>query len=213
MTVGVAVAAVIFGLVLGLLGAAAKLSSSSLALKLANAYTTAIRGIPEILVLLIVFYGGTIALSDLAATLGWAEHVDVNAFSAGVFGLGLVFGAYATEVFRGAFLAVPKGQIEAARACGMSAWQVFHRVQFPQVLRFALPGLGNLWLNLLKDTSLISVIGLEELMRKTAFAVGGTKLPFTFYGAAAVIFLGLTVVSMVVLQTAERRANRGIRRA
>lgn len=213
MTIGVALAAVVFGLVLGLVGATAKLSGSRVANALANTYTNVIRGVPELLVLLIGYYGGSMALSSLARFLGWGDYVEINAFGAGVFGLGLVFGAYATEVFRGAFLAVPTGQIEAARACGMSAWLVFRRVQFPQVLRFALPGLGNLWLVLLKDTSLISVVGLEELMRKTAFAVGATKMPFTFYVTAAAIYLGFTALSMVVLQSAERRANRGVRRA
>ena len=213
MTIGVAVMAVAFGLTLGLVGATAKLSRSRVANALADTYTNIIRGVPELLVLLIGYYGGSMALSSLARFLGWADYVEVNAFAAGVFGLGLVFGAYATEVFRGAFLAVPKGQIEAARACGMGGWLVFRRIQFPQVLRFALPGLGNLWLVLLKDTSLISVVGLEELMRKTAFAVGATKQPFTFYVTAAMIYLGFTAVSMVVLQRAERRASRGVRRA
>lgn len=127
--------------------------------------------------------------------------------------MGLAFGAYAAEVFRGALEAVHQGQVEAARAYGMSRWLAFRRIVLPQVWRFALPGLGNIFLVLLKDTSLVSVIGLEEIMRKTAIAVSFTKQPFTFYLAAAVIYLLMTIVSMIGLQLLERRASRGIRRA
>ena len=213
MTAGLAICAVAVGLVMGLLGAAAKLSASHLARGVAEVYTTIFRGEPPLLVLLILYFGGTAVLSELSASLGWGEWVDVDAFSAGVFGLGLIFGAYATEVFRGAFLAVPQGQVDAAKACGMNRWIVFRRIQFPQVLRYALPGLGNLWMVLLKDTALVSVIQLNDLMRNTYVAAQNTKLPFTFYMTAAVIYLCLTTVSMVVLQSAERRAARGVRRA
>ncbi|MFQ5954848.1 MAG: ABC transporter permease [Kiloniellales bacterium] len=213
MTIRVAVSAVVFGLLMGLVGAAAKLSASRVAHGAADAYTTVFRGEPPLLILLILYFGGTGVLSHLSESLGWGDRVDIDAFTAGVFGLGLIFGAYATEVFRGAFLAVPQGQIDAAKACGMSWWLVFRRIQFPQVLRFALPGLGNLWMVLLKDTALISVIQLDELMRKTYIAAQATKLPFTFYLAAAVIYLCLTTVSMVGQRNAERWASRGVRSA
>jgi polar amino acid transport system permease protein len=148
--------------------------------------------------------------------LGFDGYVDVSPFVAGFIALGLAFGAYATEVFRGAFLAIPPGQAEAARAAGMSRWLTLRRITLPQVWRFgrfALPGLGNLFLVLLKDTSLISVIGLDELMRKASIATSFTKEPFTFYLAAAVIYLMMTIVSMIGIHFLERRANRGVRRA
>jgi len=213
LTIQVAVAAVFVGLILGLLGAAAKLSTSRSAQRVANAYTTVVRGVPELILLLILYYGGTMLVQNVFQAFGREEFVEINAFTAGVVTLGFVFGAYATEVFRGAILAIHVGQIEAARAVGMNRWLVFRRILLPQVWRFALPGIGNLWMVLLKDTALISVIGLDELMRKSAIAAGATREPFTFYAAAALIYLGLTVVSMVALQLAERRVNRGVRRA
>jgi His/Glu/Gln/Arg/opine family amino acid ABC transporter permease subunit len=213
LTVQVALASVVVGLLLGMLGSAAKLSASKWARRVANAYTTVVRGIPELILLLILYYGGTMLVQRISQAFGREEYVEINAFMAGVLTLGFVFGAYATEVFRGAILAIHVGQIEAARAVGMNRWLVFRRIMLPQIWRFALPGIGNLWLVLLKDTALISVIGLDELMRKSAIAAGATREPFTFYAAAALMYLGLTVVSMIVLQTAERRVNRGVRRA
>lgn len=213
MTVQVALASVVVGLLLGMLGATAKLSASRVARKIAGAYTTIVRGVPELILLLILYYGGTMFVQQIFRAFGRQEFVEVNAFMAGVLTLGFVFGAYSTEVFRGAILAIHVGQIEAARAVGMNRWLVFRRIMLPQVWHFALPGIGNLWMVLLKDTALISVIGLDELMRKSAIAAGATREPFTFYAAAALIYLGLTVVSMAALQTAERRVNRGVRRA
>lgn len=213
MTVRLALAALTLGLCLGLLGAAAKLSRFGVARGPAEAYTTMVRGVPEFLVVLIAYFGATVAINAVAERVGYEGYIDVSPFAAGVIALGLAFGAYATEVFRGAILAVPEGQIDAARAVGMTRLVIFRRIVLPQMWRFALPGLGNLWLVLLKDTSLISVVGLDELMRKTAFAVGYTKQPFTFYLAAAFIYLGLTTVSMIGLQGFERRAGRGVRRA
>jgi His/Glu/Gln/Arg/opine family amino acid ABC transporter permease subunit len=213
MTVRVAVAALGLGLGFGILGALAKLSRFRSLRWVAGAYTTVIRGVPELLILLLLFFGGTILLTRLSSALGTGRYVEVDAFSAGVFALSVVLGAYATEVFRGAILAVPRGQVEAARAVGMSRGLLFRRILLPQVWRFALPGLGNLWLVLLKDTSLVSVVGLDELMRKAYVAAGATREPFTFYLAAAVLYLGLTIVSTVGLQRLERAASRGVRRA
>jgi putative lysine/arginine/ornithine/histidine/octopine transport system permease protein len=211
MTIGVASLSLLVGLVLGMLGATAKLSSNIFARKLADTYTTFVRGIPELILLLILFYGGTILAQKLFSALGSEEYVEIDAFTAGVLTLGFVFGAYATEVFRGAILSIHKGQIEAAQAIGMNRLQVFRRIMLPQVWRFALPGIGNLWLVLLKDTALISVIGLDELMRKTYVAAGSTQDPFTFFAFAAVIYLTLTAISMAVLQTAEKRLTRGVK--
>lgn len=212
LTIGVAALSVVVGLVLGMIGATAKLSSNVIARGLGNAYTTIVRGIPELILLLILYYGGTILFQKIVKGLGSDEYVEIDAFSAGVLTLGFVFGAYASEVFRGAILSIHKGQIEAAQAIGMNRWQVFYRIMLPQVWRFALPGVGNLWLVLLKDTALISVIGLDELMRKTYVAAGSTQDPFTFFAFAAVVYLCLTAISQVVLQNAEKRLNRGMRR-
>ena len=150
-------------------------------------------------------------MQDIWRGVGGESYIEIKPFIAGTFTLAFVFGAYATEVFRGAILAVPKGQIEAAYAVGMGRLQMFRRVMLPQVWRFALPGLGNLWLVLLKDTSLISVINLNELMYNSKAAAGAMREPFKFYLIAALIYLAFTIVSMIVLQYSERRAQRGVR--
>lgn len=212
MTVQLAVAALIVGLVLGLLGATARLSGFAPARALAGAYTTVVRGLPELIVVLIIYFGASRLLTATAAAFGYDGFVELSPFAAGVIALGLTFGAYATEVFRGAILAIPKGQVEAAHAFGMGRWLTFRRIVLPQVWRIALPGLGNLFLVLLKDTSLVSVIGLEELMRKTQIAVGFTRAPFTFYLTAAVLYLLMTMIAMAALHRGERAAARGMPR-
>lgn len=209
MTLKVAFGALALGLVLGLLAAIAKLSRVTVARAVAQTYTGVIRGIPELLVVLIIYFGSAGILTRLAEDFGHSGFVEISPYGAGVIALGMTFGAYASEVFRGAIIAIPPGQIEAARTIGMSNTLIFKRITLPQLWRIALPGLGNLFLVLLKDTSLISVIGLEELMRKTAIAVGYTKEPFTFYLAASVLYLLMTVVSMIALHFAERSANKG----
>ncbi len=213
VTVLLALSAAGVGLVLGLLGASAKLSPFWLARGVAETYTTVIRGLPELLVVLIIYFGSAGILTTVASALGHDGFVELSPFAAGTIALGLTFGAYATEVFRGAILAIPKGQIEAASAVGMSGLLTFRRIVLPQVWRIALPGLGNLFLVLLKDTSLVSVIGLHELMRASQIAVGFTREPFTFYLAAAVLYLLMTVVTMAGLAWAERSAGRGLSRA
>lgn len=213
LTLRVAFASVAVGLVFGLIGATAKLSNSVIARGAATAYTAIVRGIPELLLLLIIFYGGSLLLQQIWRGLGSNSYVEIQPFVAGTFTLGFVFGAYATEVFRGAILSVPKGQIEAAHAVGMGRLLMLRRVMLPQVWRFALPGLGNLWLVLLKDTSLISVVNLNELMYNSRSAAGATREPFTFFVAAAVIYLAFTIVSMVMLQYSEKRARRGVRQS
>jgi len=213
MTVLLALAACAAGLVLGLLGATAKLSPFWVARGVAEAYTTIVRGLPELLVVLIIYFGSSGLLTTVAGWLGHDGFVELGPFAAGTIALGLTFGAYATEVFRGAILAIPKGQVEAARAIGMSGGLTFWRIVLPQVWRVALPGLGNLFLVLLKDTSLVSVVGLAELMRQSQIAVGFTREPFTVYAAAAVLYRAMTVLAMAGLAWAERRAGRGFRRA
>ncbi len=210
LTLELAVVSLVVGIFLGLLTAAAKLSENRFNRALAHIYTELVRGIPEMLVVLVVFFGASALLQSIAGWFDYDGYIEVNAFVAGVFALGLVFGAFSSEVFRGAFLAVPKGQLEAATACGMTPWQVFNRIRLPQMWRFAIPGLGNLWMVLLKDTSLISIIALDELLRWSKVAAETTKQPFTFYLVAAAIYLTLTILSDLVRNYFETRANRGV---
>lgn len=205
-TLRVAITSLALGTVVGLCGAMAKLSQYRALNRLAGGYTTIIRGVPELLIILILYFGGTVALTAI-----FGRYVEVDAFAAGVFSLTIVFGAYATEVFRAAILAVPAGQIEAANALGLTRILVWRLVIVPQMWRYALPGLGNLWLTLLKDTALISVVGLEDLMRKTSVAAGSTHDPLTFYSIAAGLYLSFTSVSLVGLALLEWHANRGVR--
>lgn len=180
VTVAVALASFALGGLLGLVGALAKLYGPRPVASAAQIYTTVVRGIPDLLIIFIVYFGGTVGLSKLAG-----RYVEVSSFAAGVAALGFIFGAYATEIFRGAVLAVPPGQVEAGRAVGLTNTKVFFLVTLPQAWRYSLPPLGNQLVALLKQTSLVSVVGLEELMRKSAIAAGATREPFTFYLAAA----------------------------
>lgn len=210
ITIQLSLAALSLGLVLGLLGATMKLSRFRLLRMLAGTYTAVIRGVPELIVILFIYYGGVILLNNLAHGLGYKGYIDVSGFTAGVIALSLTFGAYATEIFRGGIAAVPCNQIEAARAIGMAPTTIFRRILLPQVWRFALPGLGNVFLVIIKETALVSVIGLDELMRKTDIAVGYTKKPFTFYLFAACIYMVITAITMQMQRQLERRANRGV---
>ncbi|MFZ3047891.1 MAG: ABC transporter permease [Desulfatirhabdiaceae bacterium] len=212
-TVLVGISSMIIAMVLGLLGAWGKLSRSKTAKGLTETYTTIIRGVPELVIILLVYYGVPTLIQDVLSSSGMDIVIDLNPFTAGVATIGFIYGAFATEVFRGSFLAVPKGQMEAAKAVGMNRIQAFNRILMPQMWRFALPGLGNVWMVLIKATALVSVIQLPELMRNADIASRSTKLPFTCYFAASLIYLGITVVSILVQQKAEKWANRGIRRA
>ena len=213
LTILVGLGAMAVALALGLIGAWGKLSRARAGRWAAGTYTTVIRGVPELLLILLVYYGVPTLIQDIAEGAGYEIIVDLNPFVAGVVTIGFIYGAFATEVFRGAFLAVPRGQIEAARAIGMSRTLTFRRIVLPQMWRFALPGLGNVWMVLIKATALISVIQLPELMRNAQIAMGATKLPFTFFFVASLFYLGITIVSMVVQRRAEAWANRGVRRA
>lgn len=211
VTLQLALASVVVGLVLGLLGATAKLSELAPMRWLGDGYSTLIRGLPEFLVVLTFYFGATDVLMAIASLFGYDDYIEISAFAAGTAALGFIFGAYASELFRGAIIAIPPGQAEAARALGMTKRQTFFRITLPQVWRIALPGLGNLFMILMKDTALVSVVGLEELMRVTTFAVGRSKEPFTFYLAAAVIYLVLTSLASYGLRHLEKRANTGTR--
>lgn len=211
LTLLVGICALLVAILLGLIGAWGKLSHNPVARVAANTYTTVIRGVPELLLLLIVFYGTPTLIQNILEGFGYDIVLDINPFVAGVATLGFIYGAFSTEVFRGAILAVPKGQIEAAYAAGMSHVQMVRRVLMPQVWRFALPGLGNVWMVLIKATALISVIQLPELMRNADIAARAVRLPFTFYFAASLIYLGITVVSMLGQHRVEAWARRGVR--
>ncbi len=213
LTVLVGLAAMAVALTLGLLGAWGRLSRSRTARWIAGTYTTVIRGVPELILILLVYYGVPTLLQDLAAGLGYDLVIDLDPFIAGVLTIGLIYGAFATEVFRGAFLALPHGQIEAAKAAGMGPALTFRRIVLPQMWRFALPGLGNVWLVLVKATALVSVIQLDELMRSADIAARATRSPFTFFFMASLLYLGITIVSMLVQQHLEAWADRGVRRA
>ena len=213
MTVAVSLSSFALGILFGSAGAAAKLSRSLVLNGVAEVYTTVVRGVPELLVIYLLFFGGGSMAMAVASVFGYQGYVELNAFTVGVLSVGLISGAYSTEVIRGAVQAVPMGQIEAARACGMSRWLILRRILVPQTLRYALPGLGNVWQLTLKDTALISVTALAEIMRVAHVAAGSTRQPFLFYSTAAVLYLVLTTVSTAAFERAERYASRGVRRA
>lgn len=204
MTIQLALASLVIGLIIGLMGASAKLSNNRIARGVATTYTTVVRGVPELLLVLTLYFGGSQILMWIAGYFGYDEYIEVGPFAAGVAALAIAFGAYATEVFRMAMLEIPKGQWESAQAIGMTKTQTFFRIIMPQLWRFSLPGLGNLFQVLLKDTALVSVVGLNELMRQAAVGAANTKQPFDFYLAAAVLYLGLTLIATLVTAYLER---------
>jgi polar amino acid transport system permease protein len=212
MTIQLALSALALGLLLGLLGALGKTSSNRLLQWLGETYSTIVRGVPELLWVLLIYFG-TVGLMRSIGELFDNPGLELNAFAAGTIALGLCFGAYATEVFRGAILSIPKGHREAGLALGMGRVRIFWRIILPQMWRIALPGLGNLFLILMKDTALVSVIGLEELMRRSQIAVTSSKEAFTFYMVAAIIYLTLTIVAMLGMHLLEHRASRGFIRS
>jgi arginine/ornithine transport system permease protein len=213
LTLGVAVLALALAVLLGLAAASARLSASPLLRRLATAYTTLIRGVPDLVLMLLIFFGGQLAVNAIAPRLGIDEFIDIDPFVAGVATLGLIFGAYLGETFRGAILAIPAGQAEAGLACGMGRGQVLRRIVLPQMVRLALPGFTNNWLVLVKSTALVSVIGLNDMMQKAGQAAGATREPFTFYLAVGALYLAITSVSLLVLRALERRSSRGFRAA
>ncbi|TSJ62999.1 ABC transporter permease [Starkeya sp. 3C] len=212
LTIELALATLPVGITIGLLIALAKDSHSPVLRGLGNLYTTVFRGLPELLTLFIVYYGGQMLLTRIANYLVPDANIEVNQFVAGVVALGLVLGAFSSEVLLAAIRAVPRGQKEAASALGLSGWSTFRLVTFPQLWRVALPGLSNNWMVLLKDTSLVSVIAISDLMRQTAIAVGVTKQPFFFYLVACLIYLVFSGVSSAIFTKLENRAARGFKR-
>ena len=211
VTLGVALTSLLIAAALGLLGALAKLSRSRIAQAVAGLYTTLIRGVPDLVLMLLVFYGGQIAINTVAPMLGHEDYIDIDPFVAGSLTIGFIFGAYLTESFRGAFLAVPAGQREAGLAFGMSPARVLWRITLPQMLRHALPGISNNWLVLIKSTAIVSIIGLSDLMTRGQQAAGTTREPFSFYLAVAVIYLVFTSVSELAFSWAQKRLAIGVK--
>jgi octopine/nopaline transport system permease protein len=213
MTLAVSATAFLIGLAFGTAGVAGKLGQSRLGRLAADGYTTVVRGVPDLLIIYLFYFGSSALVSMIARGFGATGFVGVPAFLAGALAVAVVSGAYSTEVLRAGYLAIPKGQIEAARACGMSRWLILRRVTGPLTLRYALPGLGNVWQLALKESALVSVTNLVEIMRQAEIGAGSTKKPFTFYLTAALLFLALASLTGWLFQWGERRALRGVRRA
>jgi len=214
ITISVATCSFAFGIVLAAGAATMKLSNYRILRMLANGYTTVVRGIPELLIIYLIFYGGNGILMSIAKDVfNYHEYIELPIFFMGVLCIGLSSGAYSTEVIRGAVLAVPVGTIEAAKSIGMNTSTRFRRILLPQVARFALPGLGNVWQLTLKETSLISVIGLAEIVRIAQIGAGSEKQPFTFFFAGLILFLILASLSDRGYLSLQRWANRGVRGA
>lgn len=210
LTLRVSALSLAIACVFGLIGAAAKLSSSRAARWSAEVYTTLIRGMPELVLMLLIFYGGQIGINKLAESQGW-DYIDIPPFLAGVLTIGFIFGAYLTETFRGAILAVPKGQAEAGLAFAMSRNMVWWRIVLPQMVRHAIPGFANNWLIMIKASALVSIIGLDDMVHRAGLAAASTRAPFTFYVAVALIYLTLTSVSIFALSRVEARFSLGVR--
>ena len=215
--VAVTLAACLSGLVLGLLigtcGAWAKISGGRITRWLADAYTTVLRGIPDLLVIYLFYFGSSSVLTAIAGYFGKQGFFALPGFLAGTIAIGVIAGALSTEVLRGAFQAVSKGELEAAKAYGMGFFLRFRRIITPLTLRHALPGIGNVWLGLLKESSLLSVTGVAELMRQAQVASGSTRLPFNFFLAAAALYVILASLSGLLVHLSERHYSRGTRRA
>jgi histidine transport system permease protein len=212
MTIKLAVLSLLVSVLLGLLGASAKLSSLKALRIPAQVYTTLIRGVPDLVLMLLIFYSLQTWLSNLTDALGW-DYIEIDPFAAGVITLGFIYGAYFTETFRGAILAVPRGQAEAATAYGLTRGQRFRFVIFPQMMRYALPGIGNNWQVMLKATALVSLIGLADLVKNAQDAGKSTYELFYFLVLAALIYLLITSASNIVLRRLERRYSAGTREA
>jgi len=208
VTVEVALLSLVFSLLLGIASASARLYGGKISRAIATSYTTVIRGIPDLVLMMLIFFGGQILLNKIGERFGWG-YIDVDPFTAGVLTIGFIFGAYMGETFRGAIMAVDKGQIEAGHAFGMSPLQVFTHITFPAMVRHAIPGFFNNWLVLVKTTALVSVIGLEDMVFNAKVAGDTLREPFTFYMLVGALFLLITAISDLAMKWLERRYNTG----
>lgn len=209
MTLLLGFSGLILSLMIGLLGASAKIGGGPVARRIAGVYTTFVRSVPDLCMMLLLFFGGQTLMNKLGAWTGWWEYIEVNAFAAGVITIAFIFGAYMTETFRGAYGSIPKGQFEAAMSIGMTKRQMFRLVTFPQLMGYALPSIGVNWMVLLKTTALVSVLGLHDLVFFGVSAGRSTRNPFAFLIAIMVIYLILTALSDLVLRALERRYTKG----
>ena len=209
MTIAVSITAMLIGFSFAAIFTPLKLSKFKSLNLIANIYTTVIRGVPELLVIYLFFFGGSGAIMFVASIFGYSEYIEINAFVTGSFGIGIISGAYSTEVFRGAIQSIDKGQFEAAKVLGFSKFKQFYKIVLPQMLRLAIPNLSNVWQITLKDTSLISVTGLVEIMRQSYIAAGSTRDPLFFYSFAAVLYLLLTFISMKLINKLEVKYSKG----
>ena len=209
MTIAVSITAMLIGFSFAAIFTPLKLSKFKFLNLIANIYTTVIRGVPELLVIYLFFFGGSGAIMFVASMFGYNDYIEINAFVTGSFAIGIISGAYSTEVFRGAIQSIDKGQFEAAKVLGFSKFKQFYKIILPQMLRLAIPNLSNVWQITLKDTSLISVTGLVEIMRQSYIAAGSTRDPLFFYSFAAVLYLLLTFLSMKLINKLEVRYSRG----
>ncbi len=208
LTVEVALLSLLLSLFLGILAASARLYGGSISKTIAGIYTTVIRGIPDLVLMMLIFFGGQVLVNNIGDKFGW-EYIDVDPFIAGILTIGFIFGAYMGETFRGAIMAVSKGEIEAGYAYGMTGFQVFTHITFPAMIRHALPGFFNNWLVLVKTTALVSVIGLEDMVFSAKVAGDTLRQPFTFYMLVGFLFLLITAVSDLGMKWLERRYKFG----
>ena len=209
MTIAVSITAMLIGFSFAAIFTPLKLSKFKSLNLIANIYTTVIRGVPELLVIYLFFFGGSGAIMFVASMFGYNEYIEINAFITGSFAIGIISGAYSTEVFRGAIQSIDKGQFEAAKVLGFSKFKQFYKIILPQMLRLAIPNLSNVLQITLKDNSLISVTGLVEIMRQSYIAAGSTRDPLFFYSFAAVLYLLLTFLSMKLINKLEIKYSRG----
>lgn len=205
LTVSLSLASVSIAILFGVCGAAMRLSANPVLRLIGRSYTTLIRGIPDLVLMLLVFFGGQVLLNNLGAATGWWSYVEISPFMAGSITIGFIFGAYMTETFRGAFLSIPVGQVEAAKAIGMTTRQYMFRIVWPQIVPLAMPSFTNNWLVLLKTTALASILGLHDIMYNAHQAGRTSQEPFLFLLMAFFIYLGLTMISDVGLRALGRR--------
>lgn len=208
ITIEVALLSLVLSLFLGILAASARLYGGSISRIIATSYTTIIRGIPDLVLMMLIFFGGQILINNIGDKFGW-DYIDIDPMIAGIITIGFIFGAYMGETFRGAIMAVNEGQIEAGHAYGMTSLQVFTHITFPAMIRHAIPGFFNNWLVLVKTTALVSVIGLEDMVYSAKVAGDTLRQPFTFYVLVGFLFLLITAVSDLAMRWFERKYNVG----
>ncbi len=199
VTISVAILALTGAICIGLAGALLSISGGEFSKKVVACYTTLIRGVPDLVLMLLVYFGGQMLLNQFGGVTGLWDYIEVSAFAAGTITIAVIFGAYMVETFRGAALAIPKGQIEAGLAFGLSRQRLFTRIIWPQLLRYALPGIGNNWQILMKTTALVSVIGLQDMVFNSFQAGRATRHMFVFMGVAMILYLLITLISGVII--------------